>query len=90
MISIKKGNTEMKQFETLTNSEIKKVNKAGKGRIGEYYTERSEVEGFIDVTCSVFDNEYENIIATVKLIVCLWDRRRSWIASIKPKPLTSL
>ena len=72
-----------KEFETLTKSEIKKVNKAGNGKVGEYYTEKSEVEGFIDVTCSVFDNEYENIIATVKLIVCLFDRRRSWVTSVK-------
>ena len=73
----------MREFDTLTKSEIKKVNKAGGGKIGEYYTEKSTVEGFIDVTCSVFDNEYENIIATVTLIVCLFDRRRSWIASVK-------
>ena len=73
----------MKDFETLTKSEIKKVNKAGGGRVGEYYTEKSEVEGFLDVTCSVFDNEYESIISTVKIIVCLFDRRRSWIASVK-------
>lgn len=72
----------MKEFETLTKSEIKKVNKAGKGKIGEYYTEKSDIDGFIDVTCSVFDNEYNNIIATVKLIVCLFDRRRSWIAYV--------
>jgi hypothetical protein len=73
----------MREFESFTKSEIKKVNKAGNGRIGEYYVEKSEVDGFVDVTCSVFDNEFENIVATVKLIVCLFDRRRSWIASIK-------
>ena len=72
----------MKEFETLTKSEIKKVNKAGKGKIGEYYTEKSDIDGFVDVTCSVFDNEYNNIIATVKIIVCLFDRRRSWIAYV--------
>lgn len=70
----------IKEFETLTKSEIKKVNKAGNGKVGEYYTEPSDVEGFVDVTCSVFDNEFNNIIATVKLIVCLWDRRKSWVA----------
>ena len=73
----------MKDFKSLTSSEIKKVNKAGRGKIGEYFVEKSEVEGFVDVTCSVFDNEYENIVATVKLIVCLFDRRKSWIASIR-------
>lgn len=73
----------MKEFEALTKSEIKKVNKAGNGKVGEYYTEKSEVEGFVDATCFVFDNEYENIIATVKLIICLFDRRRSWVASVK-------
>lgn len=73
----------IKEFETLTKSEIKKVNKAGKGKVGEYYTEKSDVEGFIDVTCSVFDNEFTSIIATVKLIVCLWDRRKSWVAFVK-------
>lgn len=72
----------MKEFNGLTKSEIKKVNKAGNGKVGEYYTETSDVEGFVDVTCSVFDDEYENIISTVKLIVCLFDRRRSWIASV--------
>lgn len=72
-----------KEFEQLTKSEIKKVNKAGKGKVGEYYTEKSEVEGFVEVTCSVFDSEYENIIATVKIIICLFDRRKSWIASVK-------
>lgn len=72
----------MKNFETLTKSEIKKVNKAGNGKIGEYYCKKSEVEGFVDVTCSVFDNEYENIVATVELIVCLFDRRKSWISRV--------
>ena len=73
----------MKEFDTLTKSEIKKVNKAGNGKIGEYYVKASEIEGFKDVTCSVFDNEYENIIATVELIVCLFDRRKSWVASVR-------
>jgi hypothetical protein len=73
----------IKEFNTLTKSEIKKVNKAGNGKVGEYYTEPSEVPGFVDVTCSVFDNEFNSIIATVKLIVCLWDRRRSWVAFVK-------
>ena len=72
----------MKNFDTLTKSEIKKVNKAGNGKIGEYYTTPSAVEGFMDVTCSVFDNEYENIIATVELVICLFDRRKSWVASV--------
>ena len=72
----------MKQFETLTKSEIKKVNKAGNGKVGEYYTAPSAVEGFVDVTCSVFDNEYENIIAKVELVVCLFDRRRSWVSRV--------
>lgn len=73
----------MKEFNTLTKSEIKKVNKAGNGKIGEYFVEKSEIEGFADVTCSVFDSEYEHIIASVKLIVCLFDRRKSWIAVVK-------
>lgn len=73
----------IKEFNTLTKSEIKKVNKAGKGKIGEYYTKPSEIEGFVDVTCSIFDNEYENIIATVELIVCLFDRRKSWVSYVK-------
>ena len=76
-----KGNKKMnfRKFETLTKSEIKKINKAGKGKVGEYYTTASEVEGFMDVTASVFDNEYENIIATVKMSICLFDRRKSWV-----------
>ena len=73
----------MKEFENFTKSEIKKINKAGKGRVGEYYTEKSDVEGFVDATCSVFDSEYENIIATVKMTVCLFDRRKSRITSVK-------
>ena len=67
----------MKQFDTLTKSEIKKINKAGNGKIGEYYATPSTVEGFYDITASVFDNEYDNIIATVQMSVCLFDRRRS-------------
>lgn len=73
----------IREFETLTKSEIQKVNKAGKGKVGEYYTEKSDEMGFMNVTCSVFDNEYNEIIATVQLIVCLWDRRRSWVAWVK-------
>lgn len=73
----------IKEFNTLTKSEIKKVNKAGKGKVGEYYTEKSDDMGFMNVTCSVFDNEFNNIIATVQLIVCLWDRRKSWVANVK-------
>ena len=73
----------IKEFNQLTISEIKKVNKAGNGKIGEYYTKKSDVEGFVDVTCSVFDNEYDHIIATVELIVCLFDRRKSWVAYTK-------
>lgn len=71
-----------KEFNTLTKSEIKKVNKAGNGFIGEYSTKTSDVEGFVDVTCSVFDREYEHIISTVYLVVCLFDRRKSWVASV--------
>lgn len=70
----------IREFDTLTKSEIKKVNKAGKGKVAEYYTSPSEIEGFIDVTCSIFDNDYKNVIATVELIVCLWDRRKSWVS----------
>lgn len=73
----------MKEFNTLTKSEIKKVNKAGNGLVGEYYTTPSDVEGFVDVTCAVFDDEFESIVATVKLICCLFDRRKSWVASTK-------
>ena len=73
----------IKEFDTLTKSEIKKINKAGKGKVGEYYTEPSTVEGFVDVHCSVFDNDFENIVATVYLVVCLWDRRKSWVANVK-------
>ena len=73
----------IKEFNTLTKSEIKKVNKAGKGQVGEYYTEKADDMGFMNVTCSVFDNEFNEIIATVQLIVCLWDRRKSWVAQVK-------
>ena len=73
----------IREFEGLTKSEIKKVNKAGKGRVGEYYTAPSTVEGFMEATCSVFDNEYKKIIATVELSVCLFDRRKSWVTSTK-------
>ena len=73
----------IKEFESLTNSEIKKINKAGKGNVGEYYTEKADDMGFMNVTASVFDDEYSVIIATVQLIVCLWDRRKSWVAWVK-------
>ena len=72
----------MKNFDTLTKSEIKKVNKAGSGKIGEYFATPSAVEGFYDITASVFDNEYDNIIATVKMSVCLFDRRKSFVYSV--------
>ena len=72
----------MKEFNTLTKSEIKKVNKAGNGFVGEYYATPAEVEGFYRVTCSVFDRNFDNIIATVELSVCLFDRRRSFVANV--------
>lgn len=72
----------MKNFETLTKSEIKKVNKAGNGRIGEYFASPSLIDGFYNVRCSIFDAEYEYIIAEVELVVCLFDRRRSWVQAV--------
>ena len=44
----------MKTFETLTKSEIKKINKAGNGKVGEYYSTPATVDGFYDVIASVF------------------------------------
>ena len=70
---------EFKKFESLTKGEIKKINKAGNGYLGEYYSHPSEIEGFQDVICSIFDKEYENIIATVKFVVCIFDRRKSFV-----------
>lgn len=72
-----------KEFESLTKSEIKKVNKAGHGLIGEYSTKPSDVPGFVDVNCSVFDYNFEHIISEVYLVVCLFDRRKSWVVSVK-------
>lgn len=72
----------MKEFNTLTKSEIKKVNKAGNGKIGEYFATPSIIDGFYNVRCSVFDSEYEYIIAEVELVVCLFDRRRSWVQAV--------
>ena len=71
------------EFDGLMKSEIKKINKAGIGNVGEYFSEPSAVKGFWDVVCSVFDDEYENIIATVKMSVCLFDRRKSFVYSVK-------
>ena len=78
----------MKEFNGLTKSEIKKVNKAGGGKIGEYYSKKSTFAGkptddFYDVICTIFDDEYENIIATVELVVCMFDRRKSFIAYVR-------
>lgn len=70
------------EFDTLTKSEIKKVNKAGNGQVGEYYSEPSAVKGFYDIVCSVFDDDFENIIATVKMSVCLFDRRKSFVYAV--------
>ncbi len=70
------------EFDGLLKSEIKKVNKAGKGQVGEYYSEPSAVKGFYDVVCSVFDDDFENIIATVKMSICLFDRRKSFVYSV--------
>ena len=72
----------MKQFETLTKSEIKKINKAGNGKIGEYYATPSMIEGFYNVQASVFDDAFEEIIATVGMSVCLFDRRRSYVTTV--------
>lgn len=72
----------MKEFNTLTKSEIKKVNKAGNGKLGEYFASASLIDGFYNVRCSVFDNEYEYIIAEVELVVCLFDHRRSWVQAV--------
>ena len=80
MMKIEKINT--LEFDGLTKSEIKKINKAGKGTVGEYYSEPSEVKGFHEVVCSVFDDEFEDIIATVKMSVCLFDRRKSFVYSV--------
>lgn len=71
-----------KSFETLTKSEVKKINKAGNGRAGEYYARPATVEGFYDLTVSVFDDTFENIVATVEFVVCLFDRRKSWVSRV--------
>lgn len=70
------------EFDSLTKGEIKKVNKAGKGNVGEYFSQPSNVKGFQDVVCSIFDDNFENIIATVKMSVCLFDRRKSFVYSV--------
>ena len=72
----------MKNFDTLTKSEIKRINKAGNGKIGEYYATPSTIEGFYDITASVFDANYDEIIATVQMSVCLFDRRRSFVFNV--------
>ena len=72
----------MKKFENLTKSEIKKVNKAGNGKIGEYFASPSIIDGFYNVRCSIFDSEYEYIIAEVQLVVCMFDRRRSYVTTV--------
>ena len=72
----------MKEFETLTKSEIKKINKAGNGKIGEYYARASLISGFYNVEASVFDDEFENIVATVGMSICLFDRRRSFVTTV--------
>ena len=72
----------MKQFDTLTKSEIKKINKAGNGKIGEYYAEPSTIDGFYNVEASVFDDTFEEIIAKVNMMVCLFDRRKSFITTV--------
>ena len=71
------------EFDTLTKGEIKKINKAGNGRVGEYFAKPSEVKGFYDVVCSIFDDDFENIIATVEMAVCLFDRRKSFVSRVK-------
>ena len=73
----------MKNFDTLNKSEIKKINKAGNGFVGEYFATPSAVDGFYDITASVFDSEYDNIIATVQMSVCLFDRRRSFVYRVE-------
>lgn len=72
----------IREFNDLTKSEIKKINKAGNGIVGEYYASPSAVDGFYDVTASVFDVDFSEIIATVEMCVCLFDRRKSFIAGV--------
>lgn len=72
----------MKEFGTLTKSEIKKINKAGNGKIGEYFASASMIDGFYNVQASVFDDAFENIVATVGMSVCLFDRRRSYVTTV--------
>ena len=72
----------IREFDTLTKSEIKKANKAGNGKVAEYFAKPSAVEGFYNVVCYVFDNELENIIATVEMSICLFDRRKSFVTNV--------
>lgn len=72
----------MKKFNELTKSEIKKINKAGNGKIGEYFAVPAMIDGFYDVQASVFDDTFEEIVATVEMSVCLFDRRRSFITTV--------
>lgn len=69
----------MKKFEGLYKNEIKKINKAGNGKIGEYFATCSTIEGFHQVICSVFDVNFEKVVATVYMNICLFDRRKSFV-----------
>lgn len=70
----------VKEFNGLTKSENKKILKGRKGYIGEYfYQKMDEHWGLCEVT--LFDVDDDMPIDKVTLSVCLWDRRRSFVAS---------
>ena len=73
---------QVKEFEALTKSEIKKVSKAGNGNISEYSASKSIIDGFYNVECLVFDTDIESIISTVEIKVCMFDRRRSFVTTV--------
>lgn len=72
----------MKEFNTLTKSEIKKANKAGNGKVGEYTASPSIIDGFYNVSCTVFDDNFEEVVAVVGMSICLFDRRRSFVTTV--------
>lgn len=79
-----------RKFENLMKSEIKRIEKFASNRdnkkdiLTAYWTEsKDEFTGFVTVgceICSVENGELADRENNVYICICLWDRRRSFIA----------
>lgn len=82
-----------KRFDTLNKSEIKKAVAFAKNFFGMNtyvsawstadQTEYDKETGFKPIDCElteITDSDYNTSVVSVRMNVCLWDRRRSYVA----------